>query len=105
MVMFFIFVLYQKKKIMKTITAKEVNTKAGTKQAKEWGYKSIKAAEKDGYNVRPCSMTFKEIAEIANISEREAKFLCIDWREAKDGDYSMVCGLDTFYFKTEIFKG
>lgn len=79
-------------------TAAQIKHTIETNQAKEWGFKSIRDAENDGYNVTRTSVTTKEVMELLSISSLKVSVLFINWRNNNSGYYTSCADLDCFYF-------
>ena len=79
-------------------TAAETRQILATNQAKEWGYKSIKNAENDGYNVVPVSVSVSEVSDALSISTEDVRVLFNFWKNNEGGQVSMCANLDCYYF-------
>ena len=76
----------------------ELRTKLETTQAKQWGYKTIKAANEDGMNVTRNSCTISELAVELKISHRKAYSIAQDWKYRGLCKYVGFANLDQIIF-------
>ncbi len=93
----FIFV-EQKQTKMKQITPEILRRKLETAQAKEWGYRTPKQAQADGYSVTRNNCTIKEMAEALKLNDNAARGLVQDWKSEGLINYTSFCGLDQIIF-------
>ena len=80
------------------MTPSDLKRKLETKQAKEWGYKSIKESNDDGYNVTRVNCTVSEMSDVLKISDTEARRMKDEWKYNGLIKFVAVCGLDQIIF-------
>lgn len=80
------------------MTPLEFKTKLEITQAKEWGYKSIKLANKDGYNVTRLNATIHELMKTYNVSRHQAECIADNWNSNGLIQRVRVCELDQIIF-------
>ena len=80
------------------ITPEMFKSKLETAQAKQWGYKSIRDAQKQGSNVTRNNATVEELKNIYKISRAEADRIADNWKYHQLVQRVRVCGLDQIIF-------
>jgi hypothetical protein len=80
------------------ITPNKLKKQLELNQAKDWGYKSISLANKDGYDVTRNNCTLSEFKLAFNLSEVEARNILNEWKHNNKVNYTNCCGLDQIIF-------
>ena len=79
-------------------TAKDLQRKLETKRAKNWGFKSIKDANDNGYNARIGGISIKDLTEFLSISRDDAYILMNEWKANGEIQFCQYANLENITF-------